>query len=280
MEFRSFGPTARKVSVIGQGSWEIETANRDVAIASLRQGLDFGMNHIDTAEMYGAGMSELIIGEAIENRRDEVFLVSKVLPQNATRKGTIAACEKSLSRLKTDRLDCYLLHWRGPHPLEETVAAFADLKSQGKIVSWGVSNFDVEDLEEVYRLGGNGELACNQVLYHLLQRGIEHRVIPWCEQHGVAVVGYSPFGHGEFPSDNSHGGKLLRDIAIKYGATPRQVALRFLTRQLPLFTIPKASALAHCIENACGDFTLSGDDVETINATFPLGPKSRRLAML
>jgi len=271
---------AKKVSVIGQGSWNLEQANRDLAIASLRQGLDLGMNHIDTAEMYGAGMSERIIGEAIQNRRDEVFLVSKVLPQNATRKGTIAACEKSLSRLKTDRLDCYLLHWRGQHPLAGTLDAFAELKNQGKILSWGVSNFDVEDLNEVYRLTGDGELACNQVLYHLLERGIEHRVIPWCEQHGAAVVGYSPFGHGEFPSGNSAGGKVLHAIAVKYGATPRQIALRFLTRRPSLFTIPKASALAHCTENAGINFSLSDDDLEQINIAFPLGPKSRRLAML
>src|SRR5262249_7647454 len=153
-----------------------------------------GMDHIDTAEMYGD--AELVVAEAIEGRRDEVFLVSKVLPQNASRTGTIAACERSLARLRTDRLDCYLLHWRGEYPLEETFAAFERLRREGKPLSWGVSNFDAPDLDEALAIAGEGRIACNQVLYHLEQRAIEHAVIPWCEAHGVAVVAYSPLGHG------------------------------------------------------------------------------------
>src|SRR4051812_26894210 len=153
--------------------------------------------------MYLSGGAEELVAEAISGRRDEVFLVSKVLPQNASRKGTVAACEKSLARLKTDRLDCYLLHWRGPHPLEETIAAFEQLRRTGKVLSWGVSNFDVPDLEEAREIAGEGRVACNQVLYHLQERAIEHAVLPWCEKHGVTVVAYSPFGHGQFPDPDS-----------------------------------------------------------------------------
>src|SRR5262249_30257858 len=158
-----------------------------------------------------------------EGRRDEVFLVSKVLPSNASRAGTIKACERSLARLKTDRLDCYLLHWRGSYPLEETFAAFEELKQAGKIRSWGVSNFDDDDLEEALMIAGQSKIACNQVLYHLEERAIEHAVIPWCEEHEVAVVAYSPFGNGHFPSPSSAGGRVLAAIADAHGATPRQV---------------------------------------------------------
>ena len=171
------------------------------------------MTHIDTAEMYGD--AELVIAEAIAGRRDEIFLVSKVLPSNASRRGTIAACERSLKRLKTDRLDCYLLHWRGSYPLPETVAAFEELARAGKIRSWGVSNFDTDDLNEMLAVAGKGKIACNQVLYHLQERAIEHAVIPWCEQHGVAVVAYSPFGHNDFPSPRR---KVGRGIAGHRGS--------------------------------------------------------------
>ena len=196
------------------------------------------MTHIDTAEMYGD--AELVIADAIAGKRDELFLVSKVLPSNASRRGTITACERSLKRLKTDRLDCYLLHWRGSYPLADTVAAFDELKRAGKIRSWGVSNFDADDLDELLEVAGEGKIACNQVLYHLQERAIEHAVIPWCEQHGVAVVAYSPFGHNDFPSPRSAGGKVLQKIADAHKATPRQVALSFLTRETPVFAIPKA----------------------------------------
>jgi diketogulonate reductase-like aldo/keto reductase len=189
MERRRFGPTNRQVPVIGQGTWYDESTDRATAVAALRLGLDLGMTHVDTAEMYGSGAAEEMVAEAIAGRRDEVFLVSKVLPQNASGSGTIAACERSLAHLETDRLDCYLLHWRGQHPLAETFSAFEKLLREGKILSWGVSNFDVPDLEEAVRIAGEGRLVCNQVLYHLKERAIEHAVIPWCEEHGVAVVG-------------------------------------------------------------------------------------------
>ena len=207
-----------EVGLIGQGTWYIEHGDRREAVAALRRGLDLGMNHIDTAEMYGDGAAEAVVGEAIAGRRDEVFLVSKVLPHNASRAGTLAACERSLRHLETDRLDCYLLHWRGRHPLAETIGAFAELIRAGKILSWGVSNFDTDDLDEALAaakaVAGAGAIACNQVLYHLGERHIEHAVIPWCETHGVAVTGYSPFGHDDFPSPRSAGGRVLaRDRA-------------------------------------------------------------------
>ena len=229
MQKRPFGNAGVEVSVIGQGTWQLDGRNNAGAMAALRRGLDLGMTHIDTAEMYGE--AEPLVAEAIAGRRDEVFLVSKVLPSNASRAGTIKACERSLSRLKTDRLDCYLLHWRGSYPLEETFAAFEELVQAGKILSWGVSNFDADDLDEALDIVGEGKIACNQVLYHLQERAIEHAVIPWCEKHKVAVVAYSPFGQGRFPSPSSAGGRVLQEIADAHGATPRQVALAFLTRR-------------------------------------------------
>jgi diketogulonate reductase-like aldo/keto reductase len=283
MELRLFGTTKRFVPRIGQGTWYIEEGHGPSAVAALRRGIDVGMTHIDTAEMYGAGAAEELVGEAIAGRRNEVFLVSKVLPQNASRSGTRLACEASLTRLDTDRLDCYLLHWRGSYPLEETIAGFDDLQRAGKILSWGVSNFDVPDLGDALMIGGDGEgrLACNQVLYHLQQRGIEHAVLPWCETHGVAVTGYSPFGHGRFPDAHTEGGRLLARIAEAYDATPRQVALAFLTRRPSLFTIPKASTPQHAEENAgAGDLELSVDEIALIDAAFPRGPQPRALPVL
>jgi diketogulonate reductase-like aldo/keto reductase len=279
MEFRPFGPTHTQVPVIGQGTWYIDNGDSAAAIAALRLGLDLGMTHIDTAEMYGA--AEQIVGAAIAGRRDEVFLVSKVLPENASRKGTIAACEQSLARLDTDWLDCYLLHWRGAYPLEETIEAFDRLQSQGKILSWGVSNFDVPDLEEVWEIAGTGRLVCNQVLYHLQERAIEYALIPWCEENGVAVVGYAPFGHGKFPGPRTHGGRVLQEIAAAHDATPRQVALRFLVRRPSLFTIPKASKPEHAAENAgAGDLRLTAAEIALIDEAFPRGPRPRELPMI
>jgi diketogulonate reductase-like aldo/keto reductase len=282
MEHRPFGSTKRDVAIIGQGTWYIEQADSKTAIGALRRGLDLGMTHIDTAEMYGSGAAETLVGEAIAGRRDEVFLVSKVLPNNASRTGTIAACERSLKRLKTDRLDCYLLHWRGSHPLAETVVAFEQLRADGKILSWGVSNFDVDDLDEVREIAGAGRLACNQVLYHLRERAIEHAVIPWCEENGVAVVAYSPFGHvGGFPDPHTAGGRVLKAIADRHKATPRQVALRFLIRRASLFAIPKASNPEHAEENAgAGALHLSDAELARIDAAFPLDPRPRPLPML
>lgn len=247
---RRFGPLQREVSIIGQGTWYIEEGDPGSAIAALRRGIDLGMNHIDTAEMYGAGAAEELVGDAIAGRRDEVFLVSKVLPQNASRLGTKIACERSLTHLKTDRLDCYLLHWRGPHPLEDTFAAFDALRAEGKILSYGVSNFDVSDLEEAQEIAGDSSIVCNQVLYHLQERAIEHDVLPWCEQHRLAVTAYSPFGHGDFPTKHTLGGRLLADIAQAHDATTRQIALAFLTRRPSVFATPKASSVEHVEENA------------------------------
>jgi diketogulonate reductase-like aldo/keto reductase len=282
VERRRFGSTGREVAVIGQGTWYIEHVDAATAIATLRRGLDLGMIHIDTAEMYGSGVAEELVGEAIAGRRDEVFLVSKVLPHNASRNGTIAACERSLKRLKTDRLDCYLLHWSGSHPLEDTIAAFERLRADGKILSWGVSNFDVDDLDEVHRIAGIGHPACNQALYHLRERAIEHAVIPWCEENGVAVVAYSPFGHaGGFPGPHTAGGRVLQEIADRHNSTPRQVALRFLTRRAALFAIPKASNPEHAEENAgAGALHLSDAELARIDAAFPLDPRPRSLPML
>jgi diketogulonate reductase-like aldo/keto reductase len=275
-EFGSGGP---QVPVIGQGTWYIDRGDRKRAAAALRRGLDLGMTHIDTAEMYGD--AELVVAEAIAGRRDEVFLVSKVLPSNASRSGTIAACERSLARLKTDRLDCYLLHWRGSYPLTETVAAFEQLVSAGKIRSWGVSNFDADDLDEMLGIAGPDSIACNQVLYHLQERAIEHAVIPWCKQHGTAVVAYSPFGHDDFPSPRSRAGEALQAVAEKHGASPRQIALSFLTREPQLFAIPKASDPEHASENAAaGDLVLGQDEIAALDKAFPCGPRPRSLPML
>jgi diketogulonate reductase-like aldo/keto reductase len=279
MERRRFGPDDRDVSVIGQGTWYIDSGDRASAVAALRRGLDLGMNHIDTAEMYGD--AETVVAEAIAGRRDEVFLVSKVLPQNASRGGTVAACERSLARLRTDRLDCYLLHWRGQYPLEDTFAAFERLRGEGKVLSWGVSNFDEPDLDEALAVAGEGRIACNQVLYHLEQRAIEHAVLPWCEAHRVAVVAYSPLGHGHFPGPRSEGGHVLREIAVAHDATPRQVALSFLVRHPCLFAIPKASSPDHAAENAgAGDLRLTDAELARINEAFPRGPRPRQLPML
>lgn len=277
MQFRRFGPTGRDVSIIGQGTWELDPDRRNLAVAALRRGLDEGMTHIDTAEMYGD--AELLIADAISGRRDEAFLVSKVLPQNASTSGVIEACQRSLSRLRTDRLDCYLLHWRGRIPLRETFAGFEQLERSGKILAWGVSNFDVPDLDDALHIVGPGRMACNQVLYHLEERAIEHEVIPWCKRHGVAVVAYSPFGHGHFPDERSPGGRVLAQIAQTYDATPRQIALSFLAHRA--FVIPKASTPEHSVENAgAGNIKLSDSETAQIDAAFPRGPKPAVLPMI
>jgi len=296
---RRFGATGFDVPVLGQGTWELERAERRAAIATLRRGLDLGMMHVDTAEMYGSGSVEDLVAEAIAGRRDEVFLVSKVLPSHGSRRATIAACERSLARLRTDRLDCYLLHWPGSVPLAETIGAFEELRAQGKIRSWGLSNCDVAELEDAQRIAGvdrgagggrsmrrgglasDGRLACNQVLYHLDERGIEHGVLPWCERHDVALVGYSPFGSGSFPGPRSRGGRVLVEVAAAHGATPRQVALAFLVRRPALFAIPKASSPAHVEENAgAAALRLDDDEIARIDAAFPLGPPPRSLPTL
>jgi diketogulonate reductase-like aldo/keto reductase len=277
---KKFGTHGVDVSVIGQGTWYLDRGDRKAAISALRRGIETGMTHIDTAEMYGE--AEPVIADAIAGLpREKLFLVSKVLPSNASRRGTITACERSLKRLKTDHLDCYLLHWRGSYPFEETVAAFDELVAAGKIRSWGVSNFDSDDLDELLDVAGEGRIACNQVLYHLQERAIEHAVIPWCERHGVAVVAYSPFGHNDFPSARSKGGEVLQAIAQAHNATPRQVALAFLTRAPSMLAIPKASSAEHAADNAAaGDLTLDAAEIAALDKAFPRGPKPRGLPML
>jgi len=277
---KKFGTVGPDVSVIGQGTWYLDRGDRKAAVAALHRGIATGMTHIDTAEMYGD--AELVIADAIaELPREKLFLVSKVLPSNASRRGTVTACERSLKRLRTDYLDCYLLHWRGSYPFEETVAAFDELVAAGKIRSWGVSNFDADDLGEMLAIAGKGKIACNQVLYHLQERAIEHAVIPWCEQHGVAVVAYSPFGHNDFPSPRSKAGEVVQVIADAHKASARQVALAFLTRASSVFAVPKASSAEHAADNAgAGDLKLSDSEIAAVDKAFPRGPKPRSLPML
>jgi diketogulonate reductase-like aldo/keto reductase len=272
MQLRMFGARGPQVAAVGQGTWRAEQRPGE-AVESLRHGLDLGMRHIDTAEMYGSGAAESLVARAVEGRRDEVFLVSKVLPSNASRRGTVAACERSLARLGTDRLDCYLLHWRGAHPLAQTVAAFEELRGAGKIRAWGVSNFDVGDLEELAALGDSGLPACNQVLYHLEERTIEHAVLPWCQERGIAVVAYTPFGESTQAFDpKTRHGRVLKEIGAAHGATPRQVALAFLLRHPNVFVIPKAARRDHAAENAgAGQVRLAAADLARIDAAFPRG---------
>jgi len=279
---RPFGRLAVPVAEIGQGTWRIEAGAEGASVAALQRGMDLGLTHIDTAEMYGNGAAERIVGKAIAGRRDEVFLVSKVLPSHASKSGTIKACEATLRRLGTDRLDCYLLHWRGGEPLTETIAAFEQLRHQGKILSWGVSNFDVSDLDAVVAIAGPGHPVCNQVLYHLEERAIEHAVIPWCERHGTAVVAYTPFGvtPASFAADG-RGGRVLAAIARHHGATARQVALRFLLRHRCCFAIPKAVEQRHVEDNAAAlSLSLSADELARIDAAFPIGAVPLSLPMI
>ncbi len=280
---KTLGWTGVEVPVIGQGTWMIEgprEAERD-AVRALRAGLDLGMTHIDTAEMYGNGRAEELVREAIAGRRQEVFLVSKVLPSNASYQGTLRACERSLGRLGTDYLDLYLLHWRGRYPLAETMRAMQALLAAGKVRFFGVSNFDVADVRQAQEAVTHGRLAANQVLYHLGDRGIERKLIPYCVEQDLAVVGYSPFGHGGFPAAGSRGGRALEEIARRHGRTPRQVVLNFLTRELGVFAIPKASDAAHVRENGGGaGWSLTAEDVEAIERAFPAPARDVPLGML
>lgn len=256
----------------------MELDDRAGAIASLRAGLDAGMSHIDTAELYGSGAVERdVVREAIRGRRDEVFLVSKVLPQNASRAGAKRACEASLQRLGTEVLDGYLLHWPGRYPLEDTLAAFVELEQEGKIKSFGVSNFDEEELAEAVAIVGEGRIACNQVLYHLKERAIEHRVLPYCEQHDITLVAYSPFGSGDFPTDHP----VLEEIARAHGATPHQVALAFLGRHPRVAVIPKTARAERARENAAAaDLVLDEAELARLDAAFPKGRPRRGVPFL
>ena len=240
MERRTFGDA--QVPVIGQGTWKMENDGPG-AVEALRAGLDLGLTHVDTAELYGSGRVEEMVAEAIEGRRKEVFLVSKVLPSNASRRGTVEACERSLRRLRTTWLDAYLLHWEGPHPLEDTIAAFEELKKAGKILRYGVSNLDEDRFREAVAIAGPKKIVCDQVLYNPEERHVEAKVHPACREHGAALVGYSPFV-------GLHIKPALREVAREVSATERQVVLAFLTRLEGTFAIPKASSVEHVRENA------------------------------
>ena len=270
-------PSGEKVPQLGQGTWRMgESAGaRDDDIAALKLGIELGLTLIDTAEMYGDGVAEGIVGEAIHGRRDECFIVSKVLPENATRAGTIAACERSLRRLKTDRIDLYLLHWRGKPKLEETLAGFAALIEAGAIRYWGVSTFDVDDMEELLALPGGADCATNQVLYNLRRRGIEAGLLPWCRERGVPIMAYSPIEQGRLLRD-----RILTGIAIRHRATPAQIALAWVLRQRDMMVVPKSGTLDHVRENrAALDIALTERDLGELNRVFspPKGPRPLEL---
>jgi len=264
-----FGRTGRSVTVIGQGTWTMERDAR-AALRALRRGLDLGLEHIDTAEIYGGGAVERLVGRALRGVRERAFLVSKVDPARASRTGTMRACEESLRRLRTDHLDAYLLHWAGPHPLEETFEAFETLVAQGKIRCWGVSNFDETMLAQARQIAGD-RIACNQVMYHLRQRTVEHAVLPYCRRHDIAIVGYSPFGAGAFAGADDEGARLLSMIAASHDATPRQVALAFLARCGRALLIPRTVKLAHLAENGrAATLRLYPEEIAALDRAFPL----------
>jgi diketogulonate reductase-like aldo/keto reductase len=275
MQTKPFGKTGVDVAVIGQGTWDVPESGSRAAEArdALRCGIDLGMTHIDTAEMYGNGRVEELLCDAIAGYpRESLFVATKVLPGNAHFRGTIAAAERSLKRMGLDHVDLYMLHWAGHHPLEETMRALERLVHDGKTRFVGVSNFDADEMLEAAELLESVPLACNQVLYHLNERGAEHRVIPTARRHGIAVVAYTPFGRGRFPGPAGAGGAVLAEVAKKHGATPRQIILAFLTREPNVFTIPKASRVEHVRENAAAaELTLDAEDVAKIEAAFPRG---------
>lgn len=272
-------PDGRRVPVLGQGTWKMgeRARTRREEADALRLGIDLGMTLIDTAEMYGDGAAEEVVGEAIAGRRDEVFLVSKVYPHNATRRGVPAACARSLRRLRVEAIDLYLLHWRGGTPLAETVAAFEALRREGRIRAWGVSNFGAGDMEALMAVGAGGACATDQVLYNPAARGIEFDLLPWCAGRGMPVMAYSPVGQG---------GALLRApalgaVARRHGVTPAQVAIAWSLRSGRVIAIPKAASAGHVRENAAAaGLALTGEDCAAIDAAFPPPARPEPLAML
>jgi len=266
-------PSGETVPQLGQGTWHMGESGRarKDEVTALKLGLDLGMTLIDTAEMYGNGGAEEVVAEALAGRRDECFIVSKVLAENATRAGTIAACERSLKRLKTDRIDLYLLHWRGRPKLEETVSGFEALLASGAIRAWGVSNFDVDDMEELFSQQGGAACASNQVLYNLRRRGIEAGLLPWCRERGMPIMAYSPIEQGRLLRD-----RALTGVAIRHRATPAQIALAWVLRHTDMMVIPKATTLEHVRDNrAALDIALTEQDLAELNRAFP-PPKGRR----
>jgi diketogulonate reductase-like aldo/keto reductase len=273
-------PSGRLIPVLGQGTWGMgeDRAKRQAEVAALRLGLDLGMTLIDTAEMYGEGGAEEVIAEAIAGRRADVFLVSKVYPHNATRRGAVEACGRSLQRLKTDHLDLYLLHWRGSVPLAETLEAFQSLKRAGKILDYGVSNFDQSDMERASALPGGDEIVTDQVLYNLMRRGIEWDLLPWCRECGIPIMAYSPIEHSPSEQRGMLDHPQLQSVASRHGATPAQVALAWLLRQEGMVVIPKVSKEAHVRENrAAIDLTLTDEDLTALDRAFP--PPHRKMAL-
>jgi len=272
-------PSGKSVPALGQGTWRMGEDHRRHAdeVMALRRGIELGMTLIDTAEMYGDGGAELVVAEAIRGRRTEVQLVSKVLPGNASRSGTIAACERSLKRLGTDHIELYLLHWRGRPPLAETVEAFETLQRSGAIGAWGVSNFDVDDMEELLAIPGGRACTTNQVLYNLTARGIEYDLLGWSAEHAMPIMAYSPLGN-----DN----RMLRHpelqrIANARGVTAAQVALAFVLARPGVIAIPKATGLDHVTENrAAADLQLTAADLAALDAAFPPPRRKQALEMI
>lgn len=266
-------PSGETVPQLGQGTWRMGESSRlrKDEVAALKLGLELGLTLIDTAEMYGNGGAEEIVAEAVKGRRDECFIVSKVLPENSSRAGTVAACERSLKRLQTDRIDLYLLHWRGAPPLVETLGAFQALQQKGAIRYWGVSNFDVGDMEELLALDGGPACASNQVLYNLRRRGIEAGLLPWCRERGIPIQAYSPIEQGRLLRD-----RTLTSVAIRHRKTPAQIALAWVLRQRDMMVIPKATTLEHVRDNrAALDIVLTEQDFGDLDRAFP-PPKGRR----
>ncbi|MPR05737.1 aldo/keto reductase [Microvirga tunisiensis] len=271
-------PSGETVPALGQGTWQMaETASRrKQEIEALRLGVELGMTLVDTAEMYGEGASEELVAEALVGQRDRLFLVSKVYPHNASRQGVVQACERSLRRLKTDRLDLYLLHWRGSVPLEETVAGFEELRRSGKIRHWGVSNFDTDDMDELLRVPAGENCAANQVLYNVTRRGPEFDLIPWMTEHRMPLMAYSPIEQGRLPR-----GGVLQRIGQKYGASPFQIALAWLLQKPDVIAIPKASSPDHVRDNHRAlEIRLSPEDLDAIDAEFPTPRRERPLEMI
>lgn len=271
-------PSGEAVPVLGQGTWTMaeDPARRRDEIAALRLGLDLGLTLVDTAEMYADGASEELVGEALGGMRDDAFLVSKVLPSNAGRRGTIEACERSLKRLRTDRIDLYLLHWRGGVPLAETVAGFDDVVRAGKVRHWGVSNLDLDDMAELAGAPGGSAVATDQVLYNLTRRGIEHDLEPWCRERGIPVMAYSPVEQGRML-----GHPVLARVGERHGATAAQVALAWILRRPGLIAIPKAGRPQHVRENrAALDVALTPADLADLDRAFPPPRAARPLEML
>ena len=273
-------PSGGAASRLGQGAWQIgdDRHKRTEELLALNVGVDLGLNLIDTAEMYGNGRSEGLVAEVIAGRREQIYLVSKVLPENASRRGTIVACERSLQRLKTDYLDMYLLHWRGSVPLEETLEAFTTLRDRGSIRHFGVSNFDREDLDEATALPGGTDIATNQVLYNLEQRGVEFELLPRCRERGVPLMAYSPLGSN---SRRLRTHPVLKKLAARRGATPARLALAWLLRHPDVVVIPKASSEAHVRDNhAALALALTGEDLAELDRTFPPPQRPTPLAMI